>query len=315
MSETADTLAAVTGSGLTTMPSPVDMPARFPVLAGTARETVRLHPRPGSPDERSSSLGGPLLWPADQPWPACDSPWCTLDDRHPPRRIELGDSPLVPLLQVFARHVPQVPFPEGLDVLQVLWCPFFHQQSEPLPRVIWRREADLERAVAGDGGVHPEAPAEQVPSPCTVTPELVMEYSAEELDRDQIGRLADAAGELEAETGWDLWSDLLVAPGSKLGGHPSWVQNPEWPQCACGARMAHLATIASWEYDGVFSRRWIPVQEQPLFDLRAGQGSLFAQHPEIRRPHGMMLGDAGNYHLFTCTACPDRPYEHRWACS
>lgn len=49
--------------------------------------------------------------------------------------------------------------------------------------------------------------------------------------------------------------------------------------------------------------------------LSAEQMALFAQHPEIRRPHGMMLGDVGNYHLFTRTACPDRPYEHRWACS
>lgn len=305
----------MTYKGLTTMPGPVDMPARFPVLAGTARETVRLHPRPGNPDARSSSLGGPLLWPAGEPWPACDSPWCTLDDRHPPQTVEPGTSPLVPVLQVFGRHVPQVPFPEGHDVLQVLWCPFAHQQSEPLPRVIWRREADLGHAAAGYGGVHPEAPAEQVPSPCTLAPELVIEYSTEGLDRDQIDALSAAAAGLQEETGWDLWSDLLVAPGSKLGGHPSWVQNPEWPRCACGARMAHLATIASWEYEGMFSRRWIPVQEQPLFDLQAEQGASFAQHPEIRQPHGIMLGDAGNYHLFTCTTCPDRPYDHRWACS
>jgi hypothetical protein len=286
---------------------------RFPVLAGTARETVRLHPRPGNPDARSGSLGGPLLWPVGEVWPTCGSSWCTLEGLPAARSIEPGTSPLVPVLQVFERDVPQVPFPEGHDVLQVLWCPFSHEQSEPLPLVIWRRGADLEHATAADGRVHPDAPAGQVPSPCTVTPELVVEYSAEALDRGQIMAL-DAAG-LQALAGWDLWSDLLVAPGSKLGGHPSWVQGPEWPQCACGARMAHLATIASWEYDGVFSRRWIPVQEQPLFDLQAEQGALFAQHPEIRQPHGMMLGDAGNYHLFTCTACPYRPCDHRWACS
>src|SRR5438552_3038019 len=89
---------------LTTMPWPLDVPARFPELADTVRETVRLHPRPGAPGPRDSSLGGPLLWPAGGSWPACDSPWCQLGKEARP--IPLGASPLVPVLQLFARHVP-----------------------------------------------------------------------------------------------------------------------------------------------------------------------------------------------------------------
>lgn len=38
---------------------------------GTA---TRLHPRPGSPTADDSSIGGPLLWPADEPWPVCTDP-------------------------------------------------------------------------------------------------------------------------------------------------------------------------------------------------------------------------------------------------
>jgi len=34
---------------------------------------TRLHPRPGTPDPRASHIGGPLLWPGDEPWPTCDA--------------------------------------------------------------------------------------------------------------------------------------------------------------------------------------------------------------------------------------------------
>ncbi|KUJ66432.1 hypothetical protein ACZ90_36840 [Streptomyces albus subsp. albus] len=62
----------------TTPPRPVDISALFPELGPLAREAVRLHPRPGAPTAQDSSVGGPLLWPADEPWPSCEEhagPW------------------------------------------------------------------------------------------------------------------------------------------------------------------------------------------------------------------------------------------------
>ncbi|MFJ3880247.1 hypothetical protein ACIPW5_22665 [Streptomyces sp. NPDC090077] len=58
----------------TTPPRPFDVTALFPRLAPLARTATRLHPRPGSPSVHDSSVGGPLLWPADEPWPHCDEP-------------------------------------------------------------------------------------------------------------------------------------------------------------------------------------------------------------------------------------------------
>ncbi|MGW1269971.1 hypothetical protein [Streptomyces sp. NPDC002491] len=52
----------------------VDVTAVVPRLAPLARTATRLHPRPGSPTPYDSSVGGPLLWPADEPWPYCDKP-------------------------------------------------------------------------------------------------------------------------------------------------------------------------------------------------------------------------------------------------
>lgn len=58
----------------TTPPRPVDVTALFPQLAPLARTATRLHPRPGAPTVHDSSVGGPLVWPADEPWPYCDEP-------------------------------------------------------------------------------------------------------------------------------------------------------------------------------------------------------------------------------------------------
>ncbi|WP_030167805.1 hypothetical protein [Streptomyces sp. NRRL S-813] len=58
----------------TTPPRPFDIAALFLELAPLARTATRLHPRPGSPTVHDSSVGGPLLWPADEPWPYCDAP-------------------------------------------------------------------------------------------------------------------------------------------------------------------------------------------------------------------------------------------------
>ncbi len=53
----------------TTAPRLVDATAEIPTLAGLARTATRLHPRLGAPTVHDSSVGGPLLWPADEPWP------------------------------------------------------------------------------------------------------------------------------------------------------------------------------------------------------------------------------------------------------
>ncbi|MEV5651072.1 hypothetical protein AB0L57_22710 [Nocardia sp. NPDC052254] len=58
----------------TTPPRPLDIAALFPALAPLARTATRLHPRPGTPSPHDSSVGGPLLWPASEPWPHCDGP-------------------------------------------------------------------------------------------------------------------------------------------------------------------------------------------------------------------------------------------------
>ncbi|WP_433262055.1 hypothetical protein ACQPWR_21770 [Micromonospora vinacea] len=64
----------------TTPPRSLDITALFPELREHSITATRLHPRPGAPTVTDSSVGGPLLWPADEEWPVCDDagahePW------------------------------------------------------------------------------------------------------------------------------------------------------------------------------------------------------------------------------------------------
>lgn len=197
----------------TTPPRPFDVAAVFPELAPLARRATRLHPRPGSPAPHDSSVGGPLLWPADEPWPHCEGPHTgdrtnaalSPDDERLHRRIRAavanrpsGPTPeelaaeerikagrpwpegpvaLLPVAQLYVRDVPLLrpPGQSGADLLQVLWCPFDHP-DHPATAVFWRSAATVTDLLA----VPPEPPAIQfptyLPEPCRLAPERVTEY-------------------------------------------------------------------------------------------------------------------------------------------
>lgn len=205
----------------TTPPRPLDIEAEFPELADYRKTSTRLHPRRGAPGPFQSSVGGPFLWPADEPWPSCRAahPRDTgrrIEDVHQARRLldeawrrspEAGPTdderdilagleqehqvsglqdtdpvPLLPLAQLFAKDVPDLVVPEGGDVLQVLWCPFSAHGRQATPDVHLRWRTASECAPL----VNPPSPAVvgdegYVPEPCTLDPEQVIEHEWVEL--------------------------------------------------------------------------------------------------------------------------------------
>ncbi|GAA1015960.1 hypothetical protein Aple_011110 [Acrocarpospora pleiomorpha] len=202
----------------TTPLRPVDIASIFPELAPLARQAVRLHPRPGIPTPYESSIGGPLLWPANEKWPVCtemhdDSELpVSLDDvrrrralleaawlrpRGPKENLlsqeeralldtlQAGHpsdgepNALLPVAQLYLRDIPGLPCPDGADLLQVLWCPLDHETSLPAAYLVWRDAASVV-----DPLVSPPEPADvdhygnYVPEPCILHPEPVIEYPA-----------------------------------------------------------------------------------------------------------------------------------------
>jgi hypothetical protein len=66
---------------------------------------------------------------------------------------------------------------------------------------------------------------------------------------------------MEEETGWSYHHHLSVSDGIKVGGYPTWTQDPAWPDCpACGQRVEHLLTL---NIDGEAWRTWLAVEDTP----------------------------------------------------
>ncbi|MFI8865701.1 hypothetical protein OG810_23700 [Streptomyces sp. NBC_01693] len=220
----------------TTPPRPLDVEAAFPALAAHRRTATRLHPRHGSPGVQESSVAGPLLWPADEPWPVCTAvhPKGTghlLSDVRLSRRIledsrgrertekerrllegmsegdhvpELQDDAPLPMLavaQLYAHEIPDLVGPEDHDLLQVFWCPFeVHGPDRTIDVVLkWRRSTDVGAVLMPQ----PEPPVvgrrECVPAMCVVHPERVVEH-------EYLGLLEE---ELQEEI--DEWEEARLA--------------------------------------------------------------------------------------------------------
>ncbi|MFI9538340.1 hypothetical protein ACIG56_34555 [Nocardia fusca] len=275
-----------------TPPRPFDVAGVFPQLGPLARPAVRLHPRPGSPSPHDSSVGGPLLLPADQPWPYCDK-W------H-----EGSVNALLPVPQLYVRDVPLLRPPGQADLLQVLWCPWEHPpEYKPPTALFWRTAADVTDVLAA-----PPEPSEveyegYVPEPCVIAPEHITEYpNFLELSQELQQQLSDwntwqAAG-VAVDPSYEIarhefyGNELSGAPGWKVGGWPSWgLTDPIARFCVdCGGAMSPLLTIASREWDAS-TYGWVPYEDQDLAALG---------HADVANPPKVQVSRGNDLQLYVC---------------
>lgn len=300
------------------LPPPLfDMAELIPEFAGFAKETILLYPRSGEPGVRDSSMGGPLLWPADEPWPYCAQAghWAYGTGSALWEQSKPGAVPMVPVIQLFARDVPWLEFPQGTDVVQLLWCALIHEEDRAgvvLPKLFWRNEAQTVAAgllhdvpAPGEG----EYDDDLVPRPCTVCPTPATEYPGYDLPDELLTALRPRLEELQDRYGF-WYTETASALQNKVGGYPAWTQSPDWPHCGRGHRMEHLFSITGEPAYG----RWLPLDEhepgttQPTWDAPAAQAVFDAIGPELE------IGDAGGLYVFLCRQCPDLPYAHRHDC-
>ncbi|WP_328929469.1 hypothetical protein OG429_36140 [Streptomyces sp. NBC_00190] len=294
---------------LTTPPRPLDVEALFPDLAAHRGTATRLHPRAGSPGAGDSHVGGPLLWPADEPWPTCDEP-----HEH--------SGPLLAVAQLYSRDVPDLPAgPDGCDLLQVFWCPF--DRHGPTGhgmhvRLRWRRSAEVREALAEQPRATVVGFDGYVPNPCVLHPERVTEYPYIELLTGELGERVEewedaqeeaayeeaadeeaSDGEDEDSSAWPSYqSDLSIAPGWKAGGHAAWnVTGPGTMDCrGCGHGMELLLTIDTYEWRSD-STSWRPAQQ-----AGAVPGT------DSNRPTGVAVGNYGRLNIFACPEDPAHPH-------
>lgn len=276
-----------------TPPRPVDAAGYVPELAGLARRTTRLHPERGAPTARQSSIGGPVLWPLDEPWPTCSIPWrpCDLESpgaEYDDDRPHQPPNPLLPVLQVFAADVPTIRFPPDADLLQVLWCPATHRELPgqpsayaPAVRLFWRDSTRI--GAVREGMPHcTDFEDELIPIPCVLRPEVVSEYPMD-LPKDLWDRVIDLDEQGWNGTDLEYQYDLSVAPGSKAGGCAKWHAMDPFPMpCAdCAGQLEMLICLDSRE-------------QYPGWDREAD-------------PHdvtGLVLGRGGDLQIFGCPSDP-----------
>ncbi|GAA4910604.1 hypothetical protein LX16_2690 [Stackebrandtia albiflava] len=263
----------------TTTPLLAGIEEAVPELAAHRRTATRLHPRPGSPAATASSVAGPLLWPADEPWPVCADPHreyvqaARFHDHLRPRRfgdrspapvkplsftpwqdvritalIAAGPIPMVPVAQLYRRDVPDLPGPDWADLCQVLWCPMDHDDWWlPAAHVRWRDSASVTETLTEVPVPRYVGHHDYVPQPCAVHPERVTEYEYDALLPEE---LAMRVAEWEERNGIHYGGGRSIAAGWKVGGYASWTyMGPEPMVCDCGRDLAPLLSAAETEWD------------------------------------------------------------------
>lgn len=288
-----------------------------PQIAQFAQPALRLHPRRGKPTATQSSAGGPLLWPDGEEWPTC-----TAEHRGGADSVD-RPAILVAAVQLFksdigagAKELPGWIFPEGADLLQILWCPNKHVPSlAPLARIVWRNSRDLAAASARKPELSRVDISAAVPVECLLHPEVVAELPPITVDeggasdRDNWpGRAPEALEALLSEWRHPVdkphWGDfshcdaLTTAPGWKLGGWAGYAGYPgRYATCSCGAPTRLIFDAMAAEGHGSW---WTPI-ETPSFEWGAPRDW---QHVE---PTDVRVGRDGFLAFFGCTADPTHP--------
>ncbi|MER6731167.1 DUF1963 domain-containing protein [Streptomyces puniciscabiei] len=288
---------------LTTAPSVVEPARDFPELLPHARPAVRLHPRRGTPGPRDSHIGGPLWWPAAEPWPECAD--------HKDVNGRPYTERMVAVAQLTAADFPEIRFPDGTDLVQLLWCPDWHEQPHPegwgqACRLFWRRADEVTDPLTqqADPAEEWDDDLDMVPRPCVLHPERVTDYPGdEELPAALTERFETWLEER------DLADDLTTIPGYKLGGYLNWCTTGLPAALECGECRAPLELflqcdtyeyyLGSWAPDGA------PDRFRPLEERRLETGDKAAD--ASREPVGMVVGRGSHAGVFVCSADPRHP--------
>jgi len=332
-----------------TPPRPVDIEAEFPELSGYGKVCTRLHPRPGTPKPQESSVGGPFLWPRDEPWPTCRATHPRdrgrrVENVHEWRRIlaeawrrdpDVGPSaeeldilsalereyhvpglgvtdpvPLLPVAQVFVRDVPGLAAPAGRDLLQVLWCPFDAHGAQSGPDVHVQW-----RSSAGIGEMLADPPCPEVIGDAGYVPEPCVLDPEQVVEHEYQELLSEAlqerieAWEAEAE---EAAEESYDEEADFVTYHHDLSIAPGWK----------IGGYGSWSVTGPSEMTCScgePMQLLLTIDSREWDGGTLSWVPledrelinesEANAPTQVTVGRGGSLNIFTCSANP--AHEHR----
>ncbi len=303
-----------------TPPRLFDIEKVMPAIKPYRRKAIRLHPtRATAPlPSNASKMGGKFHWPSSEPWP-----YCSESDPPPDPGIAQAEDDTSEELQQAVNEIrrphstayqamvqlrrdefPELPWPPGSDLFQLLWCPSVHMWGNSLDtkssqssgaRIVWRRESTVRAVLQTQSPRVPRFPLHE----CAFEPEDIFEYPqsvetppAIEAAIPKLQGWFDALQPRKANdpgAEWRYSYDIAASPGTKLFGWAQWVQAVEIPTCGCGREMKLLLTCASDESNdpGV----WDTVSIEPLTGKE-----------DFHHPFGFEWGDWSNAYVFYCAA-------------
>ena len=330
----------------TTPQRPVDIVSLFPELAPMARTAVRLHPRPGTPTVSDSSVGGPLLWPANEPWPMCTqdrirywghaaalddirllratlaTAWSrpqlpgvnqlTAQEQAIVRRVRAGHpwsagpNALLPVAQLYLRDIPGLRAPRGADLLQVLWCPIAHSDSLPAARLVWRSSASV-GALLTD----PPRPGD-VDDGGHHVPEACVVYPEQVTEYPSPDSLSTEL----CERIWE-WGEREADPevggsyyGAELSSAPGWKIGgwERWTFCDPSPTLCGECGTQMYPLLTVDSKEWaVNGLSWMPFEDRSEHANPRADL-RFARPVGVQIGRSYNMQIYSCPASFDHPH-------
>jgi hypothetical protein len=224
------------------------------------------------------------------------------EERSNPWRVEFRtrETLLIPVAQLFARDVPGLPFSEDFDLLQVLWCPYDHPETEaywPAVQLRWRNTAASPLQSTQPPADTLVGVADYVPNPCVLSSEEVVEYPDTDLLPPELARQIDAD---TSRMNSFRYHDYNVAPGWKAMGHgTAWsLFNAIDVRCDCGAKAEPLLNAATGEWDPS-SARWMPIEDVSSADAVKLQDGF--------DPIEIIIGRGYDLQIFHCGLDPEHP--------
>ncbi|MBU1118743.1 DUF1963 domain-containing protein [Patescibacteria group bacterium] len=238
----------------------------------TGKEAVFLNPKRSSePLPFSvSKMGGEPNMNAFDAWPEC-SDCKTL---------------YIFVLQLYKSEYPEFPFPEGSDLFQLFRCPnddckgAYDECSDHLMQWFYSEAiTDSNKEIQ-----RPSADGDQLEEPipdCLFNPERRLDYDSQSLYVDLEEKYDNFEDVIE------VFYEKYGSPvGTKINGHPDWIQDNATPECKCGKEMTFFFQLSGSD-----------------------------EGDDGEPPHGLSIGDMGNIYFFGCDNCGVESITTLWDCS
>ncbi len=219
-------------------------------------------------------------------------------------------TPLIPLAQLFAADFPEITFPAGKDIAQVMWRGLFDHDSI---EVFWQDSADIIGIQQPPAAELAEEFGDTITmSACILDPERISDLPwYEELPpnvREQLVQCRPEPADTDdlAHNGArqyppSLYYRLSAAPGFKIGGSMNWSTNdvPDLICPDCKASTALLLQLDTYEWPpGQPDSHWRPREDSQLVPG--------TPHYNLAcEPTGLTIGRASHGGVFACSMNPE----------